>query len=168
MILLIFLKSDIKVKILKFVNAFLLFCNDLPFEKGFDLHIMKLNPMLCSKFGWKCLRDSEEEDFKKFSIMYFYYFAIFSTLRRARLLFELNWTIYTQGYFVPRLIDNGPMVLKNIFKSTQCIFTIFLLSPLWEGCGPPFEQTWIPFANATLCRVCFHWPGGSEIVLVDF
>ena len=26
-------------KILKFVNAFLLFCNYLPFEKGLDLHI---------------------------------------------------------------------------------------------------------------------------------
>ena len=33
-------------KILKFVNAFLLFCNYLPFEKGLDLSYKKLNPML--------------------------------------------------------------------------------------------------------------------------
>ena len=39
-------------KILKSVNAFLLFCNYLPFEKGLGLHVKKkLNPMLCAKFG---------------------------------------------------------------------------------------------------------------------
>ena len=37
-------------KILKFVNAFLLFCNYLPFDKELDLGIKKLNPMLCAKF----------------------------------------------------------------------------------------------------------------------
>ena len=53
--------------IFEFVNAFILFCSDLPFEMGFDLHIIKLNPMLCAKFGWKCPGDSGEEDFKKVS-----------------------------------------------------------------------------------------------------
>ena len=58
-------------------------CNSLPFEKGLDLHIKKLNPMFCAKFGWKCPNGSGEENFKKFSIMYVFYFAIISNLRRA-------------------------------------------------------------------------------------
>ena len=70
-------------KILKFVNAFLLFCNYLPFKKGLDFHIKKFNPILCAKFGCKCTSGSGEEDFTKLSIMYFYYFAIISTLRRV-------------------------------------------------------------------------------------
>ena len=39
--------------------------------------------MFCAKVGWKPPCGSGEEDFKTFSIMYFYYFAIISTLRRA-------------------------------------------------------------------------------------
>ena len=31
--------------------------------------------MLCAKFGWKCPSASGEEDFKKFSIMYFLLFC---------------------------------------------------------------------------------------------
>ena len=42
----------------------------------------------------------------------------------------------------------GPVVLeKKIFKSCQFIFIIFQLSPLWEGHGPSFEETGIPFTQ---------------------
>ena len=39
--------------------------------------------------------------------------------------FEQTWIHLTQGYFVPRLVDIGSVVLEeNIFKFRQCIFTI--------------------------------------------
>ena len=74
-------------KILKFVNAFLLFCNYLPFVKGLDLHIIKnwvqyFVPSLVENVPVVL------EKFAKVSIMYFYYFAIISTLRRAGPSFE--------------------------------------------------------------------------------
>ena len=37
--------------------------------------------------------------------------------------------------------------IKKIFKSCQFIFINSQLSPLWEGRGPSFEQTWIPFTQ---------------------
>ena len=44
--------------------------------------------MLCAKIGWSWTSGSGEEDFFKFS-MYFYYFTIFSPLRRE---WPLIWT----------------------------------------------------------------------------
>ena len=41
---------EVMEKILKLVNAFLLFSNYLPFEKGLGLHIKILHPMLCANF----------------------------------------------------------------------------------------------------------------------
>ena len=49
---------------------------------------------------------------------------------------------------MPILVEIGPVVLKEkIFKSCQFIFIISELSPLWEGLGPSFEQTCIPFTK---------------------
>ena len=44
---------------------------------------------------------------------------------------------------------NFPVVLeKKTLNSFQWrIFTMLQLSPLWEGCRPSFEQTWIPFTQ---------------------
>ena len=43
-------------------------------------------------------------------------------------------------------------------KSLQlCTFTILQLSPLWEACGPSFEQTWIPFTK----EFGWSWTSGS-------
>ena len=62
--------------------------------------------------------------------------------------FEQTWIPFIQGYFVPSLGKIGPVVLeKKIFKSCQFIFVNSRLSPLWEGRGPSFEQTWIPFTQ---------------------
>ena len=52
-------------------------------------------------------------------------------------------------WFVPRLVEIGPVVLeKEIFEYFLKNFTFLLLSPLEKGLGPSFE-TWIlnPFAQ---------------------
>ena len=36
---------------------------------------------------------------------------------------------------------------RSFFKYRQWIFRYFLLSPHGKGCGPSFEQTWIPFTQ---------------------
>ena len=62
--------------------------------------------------------------------------------------FIWTWIPFTQGCFVPSLVEIGPVVLeKKIFKFCQCIFTISSLSPLGKGRGPSFEQIWIPFTQ---------------------
>ena len=84
-----------------FNNVFLLFCNYLHLKKGVTLY-----------FIWKKLNHLHP------------------------------------GRFVSILVENGSVLLeKNIFKSSQCIFTISQLYPLWERCGPSFKQTWIPFTQ---------------------
>ena len=61
---------------------------------------------------------------------------------------KLTWIPFTQGCFVPSLVEIGSVVLeKKIFEFRQCIFAISLLSPLGEGWGPSFEQTWICFTQ---------------------
>ena len=68
--------------------------------------------------------------------------------------FEQTWIPFTQGYVVPSLVKIGPVVLeKKIFNSCQFIFINSRLSPLWEGRGPSFEQTWIPFTHGQGCFV---------------
>ena len=62
--------------------------------------------------------------------------------------FEQIWIPITQGCFVLSLVEIGPVVFKkNIFKVRQRIFPISLLSPLRKGCGPSFEQIWIPITK---------------------
>ena len=68
--------------------------------------------------------------------------------------FIQTWIPFTRGYFVPSLVEIGPVVLeKKFFKSCQFIFIISQLSPLWEESGLSFEQTWIPLPRNTLCQV---------------
>ena len=104
--------------------------------------------MQCAKSAWKWPRSgSEEENFKNLSL-YFHYFVIISPSKGGKASFVQTWIPFTQGYFVPSLVEIGPVVLeKKIFKSYQFIFIISKLSPLWEGCGPSFQQTWIPFTQ---------------------
>ena len=66
--------------------------------------------------------------------------------KRRGASFRQTWIPFTQGCFVPSLVEIGSVVLeKKIFEFRQCILVIALLSPLGEGWGPSFEQTWIPF-----------------------
>ena len=71
--------------------------------------------MLCATFGWNWPNGSEEEDFYKLSI-YFYYFPIISSLGRACPSFEQTWIPFTQGYFLPSLVAICPVVLEKKMK----------------------------------------------------
>ena len=103
--------------------------------------------MLCAKFGWNWPSVSGEEDFL-ISSMYFHYFIIISPWKRVGPFIWTNLNPLHPGILCASLVEIGPVVLeKKIFKSCQCIFTISLLSPLWEGRGPSFEHTWIPFTQ---------------------
>jgi hypothetical protein len=62
-------------------------------------------------------------------------------------LFEQSWIPFTQGWFVPSLIEFGPVVLKIFFKKISVFFTLSLSSPLGEGWSPPFAQIWILFSQ---------------------
>ena len=47
--------------------------------------------------------------------------------------FEQTWIPFTQGCFVPNLVEIGSAVQENILKFRQCIFAISLISPLGKG-----------------------------------
>ena len=73
--------------------------------------------------------------------MYFRYFLIIFPWKRV----EQTWIPITQGYFVPSLVEIGPVVLKKkIFKFPKCNFAI---SFFYLTLGPSFELTWIPFTQ---------------------
>jgi hypothetical protein len=76
---------------------------------------------------------------------------IFALLRLSPLwrgpgpLFEKFGIPFTQGWFMPSLIEIGLLDLeKKSFKKFQCIFILLWLSPLGEGQPPSFEQFRIP------------------------
>ena len=55
---------------------------------------------------------------------------------------------------MPSLVEIGPVVLKKkIFKVRQCIFAIFLLSPLEKGRSPSFEEVESPSPKNASCQV---------------
>ena len=70
--------------------------------------------------------------------------------------FEQKWIPLTQGFFVPKLLDIGPVVLeKRVFKVCQSNFFISISSPLGKGRGPLFEKK-------MLCaKFGWNWPTGS-------
>ena len=61
---------------------------------------------------------------------------------------------FSQGCFVPSLIEIGPVVLeKKIFKFRQCIFAISWLSPLEKGMALYLNQLEFPSPKDALCQV---------------
>ena len=48
--------------------------------------------------------------------MYFHYFVIISPWKRTGPSFEQTWIPFTQGYFVPSLVEIGPVVLEKKMK----------------------------------------------------
>ena len=66
------------------------------------------------------------------------------------------------------LVESGPVVIeRGILKSYHCdSFAIYLLSSLGKGCGPSFEQIWIPFSQKMLCQVWLklHGPVVHRII----
>ena len=70
----------------------------------------------CAKFGWNWPSGSGEEDFLNF-VNVFSQFSFLSPLGKEQgPSFEENWIPYTQGCFVPSLVENGQVVLEKKSK----------------------------------------------------
>ena len=67
--------------------------------------------------------------------------------------FKQTWTPFTQGCFVPSLVEIGPVVPQEDFKLCQCIFCTSLLSPL--GKGMALQVNWLepPSPKDAFCQV---------------
>ena len=133
-----------------FVKVISLFCKNLPLEQGRALHLNKLesystNVFLCHVWLklslWFWIR------FLKFRWCIFAILLLSPLGKGQSPSFEQTWIYSTKRYFVPSLVEIGPVVLKKILKFRQYIFTLLLLSPLEKGCGPSLEQTWISFTQ---------------------
>ena len=131
-------------RFLKVLHVLLLFHNYLPFEKGVVLHLIKLEfpspkNVLC-KDWWKLVQWFwRRKCFKNYQINFI--ISQLSPLWKGRgPSFEQTWIPFTQGYFVPSLVETGPVVLEKIFKSCEIIF-FSQLSILLEGRIPLFVQT---------------------------
>ena len=91
--------------------------------------------------------------------MYFLYLVIVSPWKRVGPSFVWNWIPFSQGGFVPSLIEVGLVVLENkIFKYRQSILAIWLSSP------PPGKRRGLlfekkiesPLPKKALCQVWFR------------
>ena len=68
--------------------------------------------------------------------------------------FEETWIPYTQGCFVPRLFEIGPVVLeKKIFKFCQCILLFRKYLLLEKGRGLHLIKLESPLPKDGLCQV---------------
>ena len=72
---------------------------------------------------------------------------------KHHLIFIIKWSLFvsfTQGCFLPSLVESDPMVLqKNIFRFRQCLFRNYL--PPWKQALPFSLESLAP--KDTLCRV---------------
>ena len=71
--------------------------------------------MFCAKFGWNWPSGSGGEYFL-ISSMYFHYFVNISLGKGQGSPFEETWIPFTQGWFVPSLVEIGPVVLEKKMK----------------------------------------------------
>ena len=68
-----------------------------------------------------------------------------SVLRIKWSFFVKPWGSFTQGRFVPNLVEIGPVVLgRKIFKLGKYIFAILSYLSLEKGHDPSFEQISVP------------------------
>ena len=69
--------------------------------------------------------------------------------------FEQTWIPFTQGCFVPRLVEIGPMVLeKKILKIRECVFSLFHnYLPLEKGGALHLNKFESPPPKDALCQV---------------
>ena len=98
----------------KFVNVFLQFPNNLPLEKGEDLHLNKLespSPKY-TLFRWNWPSGSGEEDFKNLSI-YFRNFVIISPGKRAEPFIWTNLNPLHPRVNYPKFGWNWPSGFKE-------------------------------------------------------
>ena len=107
-------------RFLNFLNAFLLFHHYLPLEKGVALHLTNFHQfhptMLRAKFGWNWPVVLEKKFLKNFINV----LLLLSPLGKERGgLFYQTWIPFSQGYFVPSLVEIGPVVLDRRFKCNK-------------------------------------------------
>lgn len=80
----------------------------------------------------------------KFDLNWRYFLYVFNSFNCV-LSFEQAKDSFTQGCFVPCLVESKPLVLeKRIFKRDKWFFTIWLDFPLGKRRDPPIEQARIP------------------------
>ena len=111
--------------------------------KWFFFEQRALNPIhpriLCAKFGWDWLSGSREEDFLNF-VNVFSLFRNYLPLEKdgALHLNELaNLNPFTQGCFVPSLVEIGPVVLeKKDFLISSMYFQYFIIFSQWKRAWP--------------------------------
>ena len=74
-----------------------------------------------------------------------------------------NWIPFTQGCFVPSLVEIGPVVLeKKIFKFRQCICTICVIISPWKRTEPFIWTNLNPLHPRMLCaKFGWNWTSGS-------
>ena len=117
------------ISLLKFVNIFSQFDYYLSLKKGTTLNMNKVESPLprmnYAKFCWNWSTGSGEKNYTGL-INGFFTISLLSLFEKVHgPLFEQTWIPFTQGYFVPSLVEIGSVVLeKKIFKFCQCIFTI--------------------------------------------
>ena len=112
--------------------------------------------MLCAKFGWKCPCGSGEEDFKEFSMMDFYYFAIISTLSKA---WPFIWKNKLESSY-PRIDALCQVWLEMalwIWRRFLQVLNVFLLYPMYlpfeKGVTLHMNKIEIPLPKNALCQV---------------
>ena len=115
-----------------------------------------------AKFGWNWHNCFWEKVFYTY-IMYFGSFVIIFTWKRAWSFIWTNLNHLPQEYFVPGLVEIGPMVLeKTNSKFHQCIFAISIIISTWER---TWTFIWTNLNSLYLKMRCvqFSWnlPSGS-------
>ena len=88
------------------------------------------------------------------SSMYFRSFVFISPLKRVW-PFINTWIPFTQGFCVPSLVENGHVVLENIFKISLKYFRNFVIISSLKSSLLLFQQIWIPLSQEcfVLCLV---------------
>ena len=145
-----------------FVNVFSLFCNYLSLEKGGALHLNKLTfpssiRMLCAKFCWNWPTVVSEKKIIKFRQCFFTISWLFPLGKEWGPSFEQTWIPFTQGCFVPSLVEIGPVFFeKKIFLILSMYFHYFVIISPWKMAGPFIWTNVNPLHPRMLCAN-FGW-----------
>ena len=78
--------------------------------------------------------------------------------------FEQTWIPFTQGCFVLRLVEIGPVVLeKNILKFRKVYFHYIVIISPWQRAGPFIWTNLNPLPPRMLCaKFWWNWLSGSR------
>ena len=95
--------------------------------------------------------------------MHYHYFIIISPLKRAGPFIWKTWIPFTQGCFVPSLVEIGPVVLeKKILTFSSMYFHYFIIISPWKKAGPFIWTNLNPLHLRMLCaKFSWNWPSGS-------